>query len=677
MPKAGTRSSKTPLIVTLGLLAQHGAGCTSGTREAPDRISVLVVSLGSARADHLEPYASGSTVGRYATPTLTTLAQQGVLFERAYAASPETLPSLGTLLTGLNPPGHGLRVSQGAAMAPEVLTLAEQFLERGYVTAAFTGSTGAEARWGLDQGFALFSDRAGAGGHRDRAAGDVVDDAIRSLYLMQGPVFAFVELPAAEAAEDDYDLGLSARDAELRRLVSWWDRAFPDSVLLVTADHGVAFGEGGERGAGALLTDATLRVPMVLRGIGAASDRVPVGERISDPVGVVDVAPTLLSLANLRVPRALEGNDLLDEGSETIYAEATLGWSRLGLSAQEALTDEEGRYVEGAWSAWYPASRGNISVQPELNHPTDELAERLAELRADQAISAARDLIPDLEEPGSLGGDLSAPTGLTDPRDAVELFAMLDDVEARMDAGQLWIAERRLRELEERTTDAFGVTALRAQLTLKKGRLNEAIAMFTELYARRPSDGLALKLGAVLSSAGRWDEAERWFELVLAEDPSQPEALAGRVHVALALGDTDTAAVLLGGVDEDRTELAWARAELMLADGRAEDALVFARQAVAAQPGSSLALASLAAARWELGDTDRAVELLQEAVASDPYDLTLRSRLATYLLELGRPRYAARLVAPSNTMAPEGGLVQDLYQEATEAAVLPRQRPPG
>lgn len=650
-----------------------GEGCTSGTREQRDRISVLIVSLDGVRADALEPY--GAT--RASTPGLRALADQGVLFERAYSASPLGLPALGTLLTGMNPPGHGLRDARGATLSPDVLTLAEQFLDRGYVTAAFTGTEAAEARWGLDQGFALWSDRDSAGAPQGEARGaaEVVDDAIASLGLMQGPIFAFVELPGAMGPEEGYDARLTAVDGELRRLASFWDRAFPDNVLVVTADHGLAMGEGGEHGAGALLTDATLRVPLLVRGVGAASERVPVGERVSDPVGVLDVAPTVLSLADLRVPRRLEGNDLLDEGSEFIYSEATLGWSRLGLAPLTAMTLPEGRYVEGAWSAWYPQAGGRISVQADVAYPTEELAELLAELREDLAVQAVLDGVPELSDPGSLGGDLYAPAGTVDPRDAVELFAQLAEVEDRMQAGQLWLAERRLRELEERTTDAFGVTALRAQLTLAKGRLDEAIAMFSELYGRRPSQGLALQLGDVLSSAGRWDEAARWFDLVLAEDPDQLAALGGRVHVALAAGDVETAEVLLGTAGE-RPELDWAWAELMLAQGRAEDALVYATRALERAPGS-MELAALAATRWELGQPDRALDLLTEAVDADPYDLGLRARLATYMLELGRARRAARLVAPSESLAPEGGLVQDLYEEAQEAATRPWMRPPG
>lgn len=678
-----TNSAHRTTIICLFALPLLG-GCEVARHEAPDRVSVLVVSLAGVRADHVEPYSAGGA----ATPALRALAEQGVLFERAYAASPLGLPSTATLLTGLNPPAHGVRDEQGQILGPDNWTLAEQYAEHGYVTAAFTATPDAEARWGLDQGFGVYEDRVAVGAWNGEtlSSADVVNETISTLGQLSGPVFAYVQL--ADATVDDpevevsagltrYDQAIGSQDAELRRLVAWWDHAYPDSVLVVTADHGLAMGEGGEHGSGALLQDATLRVPLVLRGIGAASGRVPVGEREGDPVGLVDVAPTLLSLTNHRVPRRLEGNDLLDEGSERVYSEAVLGWSRLGLAPLYAYTDAGGRFVQGAWDAWYPAHDGSVAVQADLGPPKPERTEALAALREHMKIAVPVDARPDLADPGSVGGDLSAPPGIQDPRDAVDLYAALDQITDRMAAGQLWLAERRLSELEDRTTDAWGVTALRAQLTLARGRLDEAVAMLSDLYGRHPTEGLALRLGSALACAGRWDEAEAWFDAVLAEDPDQPDAIAGRVHVALARGDRDTAELLLTGVDDDDPALGWARAELLLADGRAADAVQEAERALEARPGSSEALAAVAQARWELGDTDMAIDLFQDAVALDRYDLSLRARLAGYLLELGRPRRAARLLAPAALMSPEGGDVQDLYEEAQEAASWRRQRPPG
>ena len=59
------------------------------------------------------------------TPVLDALATGGVVFDRAYAASPVTLPSHATLLTGRYPPGHGSR-DNGLRVSADVPTLATE-----------------------------------------------------------------------------------------------------------------------------------------------------------------------------------------------------------------------------------------------------------------------------------------------------------------------------------------------------------------------------------------------------------------------------------------------------------------------------------------------------------------------------------------------------------------------
>ena len=652
-------------------------GCTAGQGPVEDRPSVLLVTLASTRADHLEPY--GGSQAR--TPTLRRVAGEGVVFERAYAASPVALPSDATLLTGLNPPAHGLR-DEGGRLPDDVHTLAERLSERGYLSVAFTGSAAVGARWGLDQGFALFSGPGSDGALPvERGAAAVVDEAINALYRARAPVFAWVELPLAAASpggaapdprldpEAAYDASISATDAELGRLLSWWDRAFPDAVQIITADHGLALGEGGEQGSGALLSDATLRVPLLLRGSGAASDRVPVGERVSDPVGIVDIAPTVLALTDLRGVRTMEGNDLLDEGSERVYSEAVAGWARLGLAPLTGYTDVDGRYVEGAWGAWYPVSGPRVSEAADPSQSVRDASKRLARLREGLGARVADEVMGDLDEAVGLGGDLTAAPGLVDPRNAPELLGLLAEARQRMDAGQLWAAEQRVRHLESLTEDAWGVAALRVQLSLRQGRLDEAVALLGELYQRQPGDNLAFQLGTALSAAGRWEEAGPWFDAVLASRPEDPGARAGRARAALALGDLDTAELLLAQLDEDApAPLQLARVELLLAQDRADSALVQAEAIMALDPTQPDALAAVASARWALGSPDAAIDLMGEAINEDRYNLGFRARLATWLLELGLAEDAARLMAPAASLSPQGGAVRDLYEEARRAA---------
>jgi arylsulfatase A-like enzyme len=68
------------------------------------RPNVLLVSIDSLRADHLGSYG----YARRTSPTIDRLASEGVLFEKAIAPAPWTVPSHMTLLTALPPEVHGV-----------------------------------------------------------------------------------------------------------------------------------------------------------------------------------------------------------------------------------------------------------------------------------------------------------------------------------------------------------------------------------------------------------------------------------------------------------------------------------------------------------------------------------------------------------------------------------------
>jgi arylsulfatase A-like enzyme len=113
---------------------------------------VVIVSLDTTRADHLGSY--GHSVD--SSPNLDRFAQSATLFERAFAQSPYTPVSHASILTGLQPYGHGLRLLHGAAsnrLDDSVTTLAEVLSARGYPTAGFVSAFTAAPHFGLDQGF--------------------------------------------------------------------------------------------------------------------------------------------------------------------------------------------------------------------------------------------------------------------------------------------------------------------------------------------------------------------------------------------------------------------------------------------------------------------------------------------------------------------------------------------
>ena len=82
---------------------------------------------------------------------------------RIFTTAPYTGPSHASLLTGQNPPRHGLRDYLEQALPAGATTLAEMLRDRGYQTAAFVSTYVLDPRFGLDQGFDVYDspDRSG------------------------------------------------------------------------------------------------------------------------------------------------------------------------------------------------------------------------------------------------------------------------------------------------------------------------------------------------------------------------------------------------------------------------------------------------------------------------------------------------------------------------------------
>lgn len=122
---------------------------------APGAPNVVILVIDALRADHTS--ALGYT--RNTTPYLDTLAQQGIQFQRAYAASPWSLPSHVSLLTGNTYDRHhiGWHNHQGLRDYPGPV-LAEVLRNHGYRTGAFPANMFWVTHDRLGRGFVHFDD---------------------------------------------------------------------------------------------------------------------------------------------------------------------------------------------------------------------------------------------------------------------------------------------------------------------------------------------------------------------------------------------------------------------------------------------------------------------------------------------------------------------------------------
>ena len=246
------------------------------------------------------------------TPTLDALARAGARFDRAYAPAPITLTSHASLMTGRYPPGHGARDNDMRidARAP---TLAEAFAHAGFSTAAFVAAFPLDRRFGLNKGFQAYGDAMprDATGRlaNDRPGRLVVDEALAWIDKHRKErFFLWVHLfephapygdpadpaRASRAVISRYDDDVAEADAQAGRLVDGLRELRGQTLVVCAADHGEAFGEHGEISHSLFVYDVTLRVPLIVSGPHVAR-----GSVMTDPVSLVDVAPTIAALAGL------------------------------------------------------------------------------------------------------------------------------------------------------------------------------------------------------------------------------------------------------------------------------------------------------------------------------------------------------------------------------------------
>jgi arylsulfatase A-like enzyme len=89
-----------------------------------------------------------------------------------------------------------------------------------------------------------------------------------------------------------------------------------DTLVITTTDHGEFLGEHQMIFKGPFCYDSLLRVPLVVRDPNAQGGTV-----VTDPVGLIDLAPTMLQAADLECPKWMEGRALSDLPREYVLTE--------------------------------------------------------------------------------------------------------------------------------------------------------------------------------------------------------------------------------------------------------------------------------------------------------------------------------------------------------------------
>lgn len=649
-------------------VALASAVIACGGDPRPER--VLLVSIDTVRADHVGPDESG----RSATPVLDALAATGVTFTQAISPTPLTLPSHTTLLTGLDPPGHGVHDNGLFRLAPEIPTLAGALRSAGFATAAFVGAFVLDRQYGLARGFDFYGDRMsarraqGSAGFAERRADEVVEAAQVWLATAPDRWFAWVHFydphadydPPDDFREryprDPYRAEIAYADHQLGVLIDFVLERWPDgrTMVIVTSDHGESRGEHGELTHFLTLYDATQRVPLVVAGPG-----VPAGRVVEAQVRLADVAPTVLAAAGLVPEAELDGRDLAPlwsgatEPERPAYLETFATHDAFGWSPVYGLRTPRNKYLRAPRPELYDlaADPGELDDLAEAEPGLVRELDALLEARFEGGLPVAPTLAPDAEERArleSLGYVVSDTSGAGG---ALALGA----TEGPNPADQLhW-----LRQWQQgvmllglgRASVAYGILASVPQesiifeLTRADAAQEAGLHVDAERHARAALSrggeafGAKLALAEAVAAQGRLEEAEALYREELGRESARADAQVGLGRLAEERGDPDAALRFYAEAAREREgspEAAWRSAAIELEAGRDAEAKAHLRALPPALLDEPRAAVRLVKAEDAAGRERAAERRLARALAKRPQ--------AEALLDLQAER--ARAAAP-------------------------------
>ena len=592
-----TRRWVAGLIIALFFVAVAGSAAIGWwyARESPPHQGpILLVSMDGVPATDLSAYgAQGSD-----TPALDALANESVVFERAYTHSPQSLPAHASLLTGRLPLDHGVRDDAGFSLASDTSTLAELLRNRGFATGGAVSSFLLQARTGIGQGFSFFDDEMPSGPSEEIAAvertgSQTIDVAERWMARQGGQrFFLFVQVPGRDA------------DAAVLRLTGALKQRglYDNATILVVGDR-------GDVGSGLTLDDRALRVPFIVKQPDGEGSR----RRILSPVQNVDVLPTILDLVRAPVPAGLPGRSLravLDDTdavlpASPIYAESLAAYFRFGGEPVYALTGEHFRFVRGTGEDLVPLESGEEAVG-EANEAA-RLRSDLEGLVGTAMIPAPAPLEAREEDRYALLGYLGS-SGPAAVEVALDASSQRTIVEGHR-AAAILIGQKKytagIRALQTIARAHPSLAPIHFQigvLLARTGRIEEAILEFGKVRELRPEASAAARaLADALVKAGNTDAAKEQatVAVMLAEAESPAEVFAAHemaARVALVSGDKEAATEHAAAAHEADPSIPvrqFVQGRLLYEEGRYKDAVTTFAQAAMTLAEANRSLADL------------------------------------------------------------------------------------
>ncbi len=338
------------------------------TSHAPKRPNVVLYMIDTLRADHSSLYG----YARDTTPFLKKLGASGLVFDDCTVQATWTKPSTASLLTSLYSFTHGI-VNDYDTIPKGATTMAEQLRAAGYVTSGIVANPFAGRISGLQRGFDYLDEWAVIQRFRKDADDRGTDSAAVNKIVFpwleahrDEPFFLYVHTtdphapyrppagfeekfanPAETAAfnrtykglvdrreygggavvnragcqrngvnpdrfirqaVDRYDGEILHNDWSLHQLVEKLKQlgVLDNTLIVVVSDHGEEFWEHGWTAHGQSLYQELAHGVLMMWN----PKLIPTPKRVTEPVQLIDVMPTVLDLLNLKIPEVVQGQSL-------------------------------------------------------------------------------------------------------------------------------------------------------------------------------------------------------------------------------------------------------------------------------------------------------------------------------------------------------------------------------
>jgi arylsulfatase A-like enzyme/Flp pilus assembly protein TadD len=515
--------------------------------------NVLLVTIDTLRYDRV-----GFLDPRYVkTPNMDALAARSLVFTRAFAHNPVTLPSHTNILTGATPLFHGISDNTGFKLDKKFLTLPQHLRRFGYKTAAFVGAFPLDSRFGLDHGFDLYDDYYGTRNEREfffveRPAEKVIAPAMAWIGAQRGKWFTWVHLfdphqpylpPSPfkeEYAADPYSGEVAYVDSQLGVLFDFLrtQHLAEKTLIVLTADHGEALGEKGEDTHSYFAYNNTIHVPLFIQ--------IP-GHKPGTFAGNVchaDIFPTVCSVLGLKKPSTLQGESLLDivaagkRKSAEIYFESLTAFLNRDWAPLRGLISGNTKFIDLPIKEVYDLAKDmgeerNIAGSSKIGQWKDALNRLIRKLRNPQASVREDRLDPETQKRLKSLGYISENrpgqrqrqyTEKDDLKTLLPLQRQLLDGVAQFQEGDSPGAEKTLRGVIAASPSFILAYTHLASMLKEQGKPQEAVLVLEQGLKQNPDNGsLMAKLGIVLADSGQWRRAIPILEQCVAREDIDPE----------------------------------------------------------------------------------------------------------------------------------------------------------